>query len=383
MEDEQIPSPRADLVGHLFARALFAFGMFGFLAALISFYSLLPGTLSATSEISSLNTYSYFLLNVTLSPNAIYAILALSAAIVTISLVTLIVGRNDLSVGLRKTNRVSFFRYMSIFVLIELVLSLISPQVSSSYANDPVLKMTLPAQNFIFIASTISQTVIVQLLPITVLTAIFLAFRRNLNLKSFLNPDRSLKGVELPVVVLSAGVAALITSIDVGSAVLNFVSFFVMNYIFVKFGFLRTVAAGFTIAQFNIILQLNQVPFVPYIMYGFLVLWGLVGVYSFITLFTRATQARAEKARKPAPEGVMPGEAASQPQPQQILTRADREMLNPSNFWVRSACPACGNFNFFLKDDLSLECKSCHHQIDRDAVGEFNIRLIRSRNYQN
>jgi len=380
MDDEQIPSPRTDLIGHLFARALFAFGVFGILSAIISFYALLPGTISSTGEISALNPYSYFLLDLTANPMLIYILLAISAVIVTGSIATLFVGREGLSVGVRPSNRVSFFRYLSIFILIELVLSLISPQISSSYANDRVLRMSLPAQNFVFIGSTVSQSIIVQFLPISALTLLYLSFSRKLSLKAFLNPDRSLKQAELPVIVLAAGIASLLTSVDIGSSILNFVSFFVMNYIYIRFGLLRSIVSGFTVSQFNIILQLNQIPLVPYIMYGFLIVWSLVGVYSFITLFSKATQERAARQSEPVPH---PDEGNVQDQqPEQILPRTSREMLKLENFWMRSACPSWGNFTFSLKDDLSLECKNCHHQIDRDAVGEFNIRLIRSRNYQ-
>lgn len=383
MEDEPVPSPRTDLVGHLFARALTAFGVFGILAALLTFFSLLPATLSATSEISSLNPYSYFLLNVTSSAAAIYAVLAISAAIVTISVVALFVGKNDVSVGLRKTNRISFYRYFSVFILIELVLSVISPLISPSYANNPVLQMSLPSQNFVFLVSTVSQTVIVQLIPIMVLAVIFLAYRRKLSLKALMNPDRSLKGVELPIVAISAGAAAILTSVGIGSGLLNFVSFFVLNYIFVRFGFFRSVIAGFTVSQFNIILQLGQLPIFPLIMYGFLVIWSIVGIYSFITLFTQATQNRNRSNGEPRRAVPTQGEEEGEVQPQRIMTRVEREMLNPANFWIRSACPACGNFNFHLKEDMALECKNCHQQIDKDAVGEFNIRLIRSRGFQN
>lgn len=381
MEEEPLPSPEIDLAGRIFARTLTVFGAVGSLAALVTFYALLPSTLSSTAEIASFNLYSYFLLNLTYSATAIYMILTVSAIVVTISMATLFVGRNNLSVGFRTTNRVQFFRYLSIFIMIELVLSVISPLVSSSFANDPVLQLSLPAQNFVFMASTISQTVIVQLIPISVIAIVTLAIRKKLTLKSFLNPDSSLKGVELPIVVISAVIAAVMTSVDLGSGMLNFVSFFVMDYIFIKFGFLRSVVAGFTVSEFNVILQLGQIPYLPFIMYGFLVIWSIIGIYSFITLFTRATQARARSVQETGQDVKIKSEEVVIPQVP--MSRVEREMRNPANFWIRSACPSCGNFNFHLKDDLSLECKNCHQVIGREAIGEFNIKLIRSRGFQN
>lgn len=380
MEDGQSPSPRVNLTGFIFTRALVAFGVFGILSALISFYALLPETLTKTGEISSLNPYSYFLLDLTSSPFLIYMLLAVSAVIVTGSVATLFIGRENLSVGTRPSTRIPYFSYLSIFILIELVLSLISPQVSPAYANDPVLSMSLPAQNFVFISSSVSQAIIVQFLPISVMIVTYLAVRGKLSLKSFLNPDRSVKNVELPIVVISALIASLLTSVDIGSAALNFVSFFVMNYIYIRFGLLKSILSGFTVSQFNILLQLSQVPVLAYIMYAFLIVWSLVGVYSFITVFSRATQTRRTEAEKRKPV-----EEETRREEQPILTRMEREMRNPGNFWVRSACPSCGNFTFTLKDDMSLECKSCRQQIDKDAVGEFNVKLIRagSRNFQN
>lgn len=369
--------------GGMFDRLLLYFGIFGIFSAVITFYVLLPGTLSSTDQIKQLNPYTYFLLNLTSNNASIYAVLSISAIVVTLAIASIFYGREGSSVGIKASRRIPFFRYLSIFILIELVLSSISPYVSPTFVNDPVLKMPIAAQNFVFISSTLSQTVIIQLLPISILAVAFLGFRRKLNLRNFLNTDTSLKGYEVPILLISATLAAILTSADLGSAVLNFVSFFVLNFIFLKFGFLKALASGFTISEFNIILQFNQIPALPYLMYIFLIIWSLIGVYSFITMITKASEKRQREARDEVESQHQQGDIQTDLSgidiKEQPRSQISNEMKNPDNFWVRCNCPNCGNVSFELRQDMSLECKNCHHVLDKDAVGEFNIRVIRSR----
>lgn len=378
MEKDQEPMNREYLYGNLFERILTVFALFGVTSALLSFYVLLPSTIGSTNEISSLNPYSYFLLNLTSSASSIYLLLGISAAAITGSVITLFIGRDGISAGVSKSNRMPFFKYLSIFILIELVLSLISPQVSSSYANDPVLKMSLGAQNFVFIASSLSQSIILQFVPLSVIIVVYLAMKRDLSLKSFLNPYEHVKSAELAIIVISAALASFLTYVDPGSVALNFVSFFVMNFIYVRFGLMRSIVSGFTISQFNIILEATQVPIIPYLMYVFLIVWSIFGIYSFVTLFTKRSRERSPESveipkRK---EEILEEEIEHPPEETPLL---GRNYMKPSNFWIRSPCPSCGNYSFSIKDDMSLECKSCHQLIDKDAVAEFNVRLVRSR----
>lgn len=378
MEKEASGNGPTGLYEGLLGKALMYLGLFGFLSALVSFFILLPSTLGSTGIIMDLNPYTYFLLNLTSNPASVYAVLSISAVVVVISGATLFIGRPNLSVGIRKSNVIPFYAYFSVFILIELVLSFISPQVSPSLASDPVLKMPLAAQNFVFISSAVSQSFILEFVPVSIMVAAFLAIRGRFSLSTFLNPDRNLGKAEIPIIVITAVIASYLTSAGVGSGVLNFFSYLITTLIYVRFGLPRSIISVFTISQFNVILQFTQVPAIPYMMYIFLIIWSMAGIYGFTIAFTRNSREKQQKTSaaetgedgthwKREHEGHETGAAPSGPKG------------NPSNFWVRSPCPSCGGIDFGLHDDMSLECKNCHQIIEKEAVGEFSIRLVRSR----
>lgn len=380
MENGSQPEERTDTYSGLFDRLLLYVGLIGIFSAIIAFYALLPSTFNSVAQIKQLNPYTYFLLDLTTNDAYIFALLIISAVLVTLSIASIFYSKEGPSIGTKVSRRMPFFRYISIFILVELVLSLISPEVSSSFVNNPVLKMPLGAQNFVFISSSVSQTIILQFLPITILSVLFLGITRNLSLKTFLNPDVSLKRFEVVIVIIASAFGSLMTSVDIGSAVLNFASFFVLNIIYMRFGLMRAIVAGFTISEFNIILQLNQFQPIPYIMYIFLIVWSLIGVYSFITMFTRSAISRQAARHEETPKHDQSSDVISAGNPQNTRPpHVNSTLSNPDNFWIRSPCPSCGNLNFDLKEDMALECKNCHHVLSRDAVGEFSIRLIRSR----
>ena len=45
----------------------------------------------------------------------------------------------------------------------------------------------------------------------------------------------------------------------------------------------------------------------------------------------------------------------------------------PEELWIRSACPNCGNVEYKINDDMSLECTKCGQRLDSDYTGPYNI----------
>ncbi len=355
----------------LLSRALKYFALIGIFASIISFYTLLPRTIAQLNIIVSSNPYFYFLVNGASSVAGALLVLIVSAFAVTISCLTLFVKFGEKTTGTRIQNIPEFYRYFSVFILVELVLSLIAPQVSPSFANNPVLGLSLPVQNFIFISSSFSQTVIEQFIPIAIISVAYLAIRRKLSLKNLLNPDRSMERVMIPTIIIASVFASLVVSVDIGSGILNFFSFLILDFIYFRFGFTRALVSGFTISQYNILLQALPATPLPYVTYAFLIIWGMLGMFAVISVFSSRTRATAASAVERG-EGVGTASDNEKPAPRRGPAA---EYSKPENLWVRSACPSCGGYSFILAENMSLECQNCHHVIDRDAVGEFNVKL--------
>lgn len=360
---------------NLFTRVLKAVSLAGIILSFVSFIVLLPSTLGSFDKITAQNPYNYFLLNLASTNSGAIVVLIVSAIALTGSLLTLFLKKGIGSTGTRPDNLSEFYKYISAFILMEFVLSLIAPVISPSFANSPVLSFSIPVQNFIFVSSTFSEVVIEQFIPLSILTVGYLAVRGKLSLKSFLNPDRNLGRSLFPIIIIAAASISVLTSPDLGSGVLNFFSFLFLDLIYIRFGLTRALVTGFTISQFNILLQAYPSSPLPYAMSGFLILWSLLGMFWVLsTLFSRYRYTEKEQADNVA-KNQQNAEDYEMPAP---ARRTPQGIAKPENLWVRSFCPSCGNYNYSVKEDMSLECKNCHHVIDRDAVGEFNIRLSRT-----
>ncbi len=377
MEKEQNPPSKKQLSGNILLKVISVAGMLGVLFSIISLYIYLPNTISSVRSIVALNPYDYFLINLAATELGTTILLGISAAAVTAAVFALFVRSKGFSSGTRMDNRGEFYRYLSIFVLVELILSFIVPYVRPSLANSPVLSMPFAVQNFVYLTSSLSQNVVEQFLPISVMSLVYLAMRGKLSWNSFLNLDQNLEGAIAPIIIISAIFGSVLISGGIIGAAINFVGLLLLDIIYVKFGASRALVSGFAISQFNLLLQVYPGFYIPYIMYGFLVIWSLLGMFGAISIFTAKTLERQKD--RVSSEEQAENEEGERPE---IASRQTRQLQNalsrPENLWIRSACPSCGNYNFQLLDDMSLECKNCQQKIDRDAVGEFNIRLSKA-----
>lgn len=360
---------------NLFSRVLKAVSLAGIILSFVSFIVLLPSTIGSLGKITAQNPYDYFLVNLASTNAGAITVLIVSGIALSGSLLTLFLKKGIGSTGTRIDNLSEFYKYISAFILMEFVLSLIAPQISPSFSNSPVLSFSIPVQNFIFVSSTLSEVVVEQFVPLSILTIGYLALTGKFTRKAFLNPDRILGRALFPIAIVASAATSLLTSPDVGAGVLNFFSFLFLDYIYIRFGLTRALVAGFTISQFNILLQVYPSSPLPYAMSGFLILWSLLGMFWVLSaLFGRyrytGNQQTGDSGKA---DHVIEQDETSHP-----IQRYPQGMAKPENLWVRSFCPSCGNYNYAIKEDMSMECKNCHQVIDKDAVGEFNIRLSRT-----
>lgn len=339
-----------------------AIGLLAIVPASVIFFVLMPRTFTNIGRILQFSTQNYIFFSVGPSIALVIALIAITSAILLFSLSSLAVRLQTLSSSFRHKNSPEFFRYLSIFVLVQLVLSVIISVFFPQLGTSPIFNEDIGVQNFLIPVISTFQAIILELLPITVILSIYFVASKKFNLKSLLNPDIYASNVWIPIVIIATTFAAIVYSYDFGESVIAYVTFFVLNIIYLKFGFLKAFLANFTISAFNMIAGASiSVPFLTTIITIFLFVWAFFGMYSIIEI-------AGEVGRKRASERAAEKETRPSPEPQYVK-------VDPNLLWIRSSCPNCGNASFHIKENMKLVCDKCEHEIDKDAEGEYNIRI--------
>ena len=278
---------------------------------------------------------------------------------------------NDrLSMGFSEENTRKFYGYLMIYIVVQLVLSQVIAYFVPNYTDQFPFNESAPIQNFIFSYQTLLEAALYELLPITI-AAVIISKMHGTSLLEGLRFYR-MTGTERHVVSI---VISLVASFLVSGTVITFItaffSLFVLNEIFLNFGFLKAYLTNFAVAMTNVTAYLvSGNTALSVILPLFLFFLGFLGIYTLVQLGMRVPTDNVEHGTQPASSSGMPEHEAPV---------SARKVVQIEPF-VRSRCPECGQATYHVQlPNMALKCTKCGHELDRDAVGERNI-IIDTRN---
>ncbi|MEM0155146.1 MAG: hypothetical protein QW597_00895 [Thermoplasmataceae archaeon] len=341
------------------------FGLAAIFVATILFLVLIPSTLTDIPDILNQPTSAYLLFGISVDGSVVILLLVLVVAVLASS-IYLVIFRQIGKVSESESGRSDFFRFFSIFVLVEYLISAVSELVPGNSVPE-VYSQSLGVQNFVFSVSTLSELLILQFIPLFIMVSIYFAATRKLTFSNIMHPYKIMKkDIMLPAVIASAVTAALISQ-DYVNAFFNLLAFLVLDYIYLRFGIFQAFLAGFTVTMLGILTALSTIPLLSLGVVVFITLWSLIGLFN--TMRASANR-RPQKLHNLQPEDALGATLPPVPKP----VYAESNMI-----WIRSTCPNCGNASFYIRESMQLECMKCHHTLSRDAVGPANIILEQRR----
>ncbi len=325
--------------------------------SLITFAYLIPGTLDAMNIAVTLGPQLTGVPGFSLTPYLFYLSIALTLLTLLVSIFSLFVHRPDISTGFQETKNREYFHYLMIFILVQIILTEIIAYFVPAFGTGFPYNEPVAVQNFAFVFETVFQSFLFQLLPITVAILLLLLFTGKLNRSAILSPMIGMRENLLISGVISASV-----SLIVGGTVLNylsnFVTFFMLNFIFVRFGFLKAFLTNFTVAITNVTATLiSGNVILSNILPIFLFYLGFLGMYSAVQIGMNLPR-------------YLPVPDQKNDRPRKVEKKVPR--MEP---FIRSNCPDCGHTVFHVKDDMGLKCARCGKDLEKDATGEMNISI--------
>lgn len=323
--------------------------------SLISFLYLFPDTVAKAAEIGQLGPTITGISGVFFTANGIYIFLALTLIAVLAGTVSFFYRNDRISMGFdTKTNSI-FFRYFAVYILVQLILSEFIQYFVPSFGQGFPFNESAGVQNFVFSFLSLEQTVIYQLIPIAVIAVVVSGFRNRFSVRSFFFYNFSTAEVLIISIFVSLG-TTLITGGTGYEYISDYFTFFVLNIIFLRFGFLKAFMTSFVVSMTNVTATLFNGSVVPtQLLLGYLFFLGFLGIYSLVQMGMRAPR------ELPVQEKVV------DPKPRKIQT------MEP---FIKSRCPDCGNTLFHIvSSGMLLRCTKCGRELDKDATGPENIKI--------
>ncbi len=339
------------------------FGIAAVLAAVLIFFALTPDIFSQIQTILTQQSSTYIIFNVSPDASSIYLLFTLTALAVLASLYLLVV--KPIGKGKAQENgETEFFKYFSVFILLEFFISIISGFIPG-YSIPSIYSMPLGVQAFVLGVSSLTDLAVLQFVPLFIMILAYFALTGKLSLTNLLHPYKTMRrDVIVPAIIASVITAALFSQ-TVSGAFFDLLTFFVLDYIYLRFGILHSFAAGFTVSMIGILTAFTPSPVLALVALVFLTMWSFLGIYNLSRLAPGSgTSVRESKLE------LQTGSSKKPPEP--LIQNSD--ML-----WIRSSCPNCGSANFYIREGMRIECMNCHHIIDKDAVGPANIIIEQRR----
>ena len=336
----------------------------GIAIAVIAFFFTLPFLIKDMNLIIGVSGL-YFYLNITVTRTLAYIFIILGIVTVISSFTPFFYNNVKFS-SFDVKNNAYFFSAVSVYIAILVFSSVIIEVFDPSVAVSPVTYMPVGEQNFIYLMSAVFQVLIFEFIPITILIAILLLATRKFKLSSFLNPYGYIKGYIAIFMILPAAVAVLITNYNLYDSILIYLSTLALSFIYIRFGLLRSVLASFTSSfiEFALTAFAHNV-IISSIVSTFIFIWAFAGLYTVTFYLVDRNRKASKKTQDNDTEKTGTPDAAERIQ-QRIKTP-------PDELWIRSACPNCGNVEYRIGPDMSLECSKCGQKLDRDYTGPYNI----------
>jgi ribosomal protein S27E len=336
----------------------------GIAIAIVAFFFTIPFFIKDINSVSGMSG-SYFYLNITISRDLAYVLMAAGIIMVIASFLPFFYSNTKFS-SFDVKNNAYYFSAVSVYLAVLVFSSVIIEIFDPSIAASPVSHMPLGKQNFIYLMSSIFQVLIFEFIPITVLLAIILLATKNFKLASFFNPYSKVKGYTVIFMLVPAAVAVLITNYNLYDSVLIYLSTLVLSFIYIRYGLLRSVLASFmsSFIEFSITAFKNNVV-IALIVSIFIFIWAFAGLYTatfYLVDRNRKVIKNTENIDNEQNERIDPAKKIQ-----------ERIKTPPDELWIRSACPNCGNIEFKINADMSMECTKCGQKLDRDYTGPYNI----------
>lgn len=338
--------------------------------SLLTFLYLIPSSVNQIHRIIQLGTSITGISWLGLNSSIFYASLAAILILVIAGLSTFVYHNDRISIGFKKQKSSAFFGFLMIYILVQLILSEIFAYVVPNFSSQFPFNEAIGVQNFVFSYLTLEESIIYQLIPMTIIVGIVSALYGKLSLKSF-----TFYNFNGPQILIIAAFIALVSTVLIPGTpfdyVSDFISLLVLNVIFLKFGFLKALLANFSISLTNVTATLisgnaaasTLLPVLLFFM-------GFLGVYMLV-------QISINSSKQPLLPGTVEGARSDERKKRKI------PVIEP---FIHSRCPDCGNAMYhILLPSMSLKCTKCGLELEKDAMGENNIKieLRGSARYQN
>lgn len=343
---------------------ILALGLITVVSTSIAFFVLISGISGNMSTILGIDTVTYMIFSFSPNPTIVWGFLIVSAILVAVSLITILPNQ-----AVRKFSGDSvddiygFFKYLAIFVFVQLILSIFGRLIYPDFGMLPIYNENFSVQNYFFSVGSVFQTLILQFVPLTVMIGVYLSLKRKFNIRALLNPNSYVTEYKSIFVIIATAVAALFFTNNIGNTVMAYVTFLVLNVIYLRFGFFRSLLAGFAVTEFNLVNGLStSIPYLPTVLSVYLFLWaffGLLVVFEYVSRESMKRRKEEEEKRGERPPAIEGGYIR----------------VNPDRLFIRSSCPECGRAVFHVKESMKLVCEKCAHELSSDAIGEYNIRI--------
>lgn len=341
-------------------------GLVLMVASFLTFVLLIPPTLLQSGTLSQFGPELTGIPGFKISTNLVYLTLIGTLLISSISILSLFYHSDRISKGFTRINNRKYFGFLMIYILIQLILTEIFAILDPTFTNQFPFHETLSVQNFVFSFLTLEESVIYMLVPLTVVIVLSALLQK----KSVMVSLRFYNGSSAETVLIATAVAGLTTFFLSGSTmdyVSNFASFFILNIIFLRFGFLKAFITNFAVAMTNVSATLiSGSDVLSTLLPLFLFFLGFLGVYHLVqvSVGSQKEEQRIEEKLKKAQLNLLP-----------------KPLIEP---FIHSRCPVCGNSMYHVNSkDMSLKCEKCEYELAEDATGEKNITIELSRTSRN
>ena len=296
---------------------------------------------------------------------AIYAIIFLILFFSTFAIFSLFYRNEKLSMGFSEERNRTFFGYLMIYILVQLILSEVVSYFAPQYSSEFPFNQPVPIQNFILSYQSLLEAALYELLPITIAAVILSKIHGTPLLEGLRFYKMSVAEKHVVSVVISAIASALVSTTPM-EFITAFFSLLVLNEIFLNFGFLKAFLANFSVELLNIALIVTKNNEISIVLAFFLFFLGFLGVYSLVQMGVRIPGER--------PDASIPDSVENTHQPPNA-----RKAIQIEPF-IRSRCPECGQTTYhIILPNMDMQCAKCGHELDRNAIGETNIVIdIRS-----
>ncbi len=299
----------------------------------------------------------------------IISVFAVSIIFIFISIFSLIPVRENISLSFSSKFQPKYFRYLAIFIFVQLMLSFLMTSIYPSFGISVVDNYPFPAQDFYYVVSVLFETVLFQLIPLTVLILLYSAVSKKPIVKNLLHSD----GIPANLVAAFSIIGATVVSIlyayvgqNVYYVISIYISMVILNIIYIKFGFFRALLSTFILNMTSFYgFVLSKIQMLSLIFLVFLFIWATVGIFY---MFAESEERRKNLEHKAAGQEKREDVYRHQQAVQVPLLPAD-------SLWIRSTCPECGGMTFHIKDNMYLECDHCHHVLSPDDTGPFNVKI--------